>query len=314
MWWNSLCNYAGGGMTTIHVALIQQKNTASQKTNLDNTVEKIIDAATDGSQLILLQELHTTLYPAQDQDAKKFSWAETIPGPTSNTLAALSKKLNIIIVASLFEKASNGIYYNTAVVFEKGDIKGKYRKMHIPDGPFYHEKFYFTPGDQGFKPIKTSVGNLGVLICWDQWFPEAARMMALNGADLLLYPTAIGWDNNDPQDEKRQQLDAWETVQRSHAIANILPVMSCNRVGFEAHPTKHNAGITFWGSSFIAGPQGELLAIAPTKDEVVISAKLNLKRADTLSKVWHYMRDRRVDAYDGLLKRQGEQEDENTTR
>ncbi len=300
----------------LKVAAIQQRCTPDKKTNLLSTETKIIDAAKDGAQLVVLQELHTSQYFCQTENTALFDLAETIPGPTSNKLSALAKSLNIVIVGSIFEKRATGIYHNTAVVIESdGSIAGTYRKMHIPDDPGFYEKFYFTPGDaktpnesntrceSGFKPIKTSVGSLGVLVCWDQWYPEAARLMALAGAQLLIYPTAIGWDKNDKDDEQQRQLDAWVTVQRGHAIANNLPVISPNRVGHEPDPSGHTDGITFWGNSFICGPQGEILSQADSSNEKNLLVDIDMERSEEIRRIWPYFRDRRIDAYDDLTRR-----------
>lgn len=296
------------------LALIQHSCVNDKKLNLEKSITGIRDAAEGGANLVLLQELHSTLYFCQEESTSNFDLAETIPGSTTDILSALAKELDIVIVASLFEKRASGLYHNTAVVLDthKG-IVGSYRKMHIPDDPGYYEKFYFTPGDyqsdanetelSGFRPIDTSVGKLGVMICWDQWFPEAARLMTLAGAEILLYPTAIGWDESDEKAEQDRQLDAWLTVQRAHAVANGLPVAACNRTGVEVAPDSTKGGIHFWGSSFIAGPQGEILATAPTDEEAVITVSLDLKRNERVRRVWPYLRDRRIDAYKDLLKR-----------
>jgi N-carbamoylputrescine amidase len=252
----------------------------------------------------LLQELHGSLYFCQTEDASYFTLAEDIPGPTTELLGQVAAELGIVIVASLFERRTSGIYHNTAVVLDvDGRVAGRYRKMHIPDDPGFYEKYYFTPGDLGFEPVVTSVGKLGVLVCWDQWFPEAARLMALAGADVLLYPTAIGWDDRDDGQEKQRQQDAWLTIQRSHAVANCLPVMVCNRTGHEADSSDRSDGIHFWGSSCIIGPQGELLAQAGADQEAVLVGEINFARTEQLRQVWPYLRDRRIDAYQDLLKR-----------
>ncbi|MEM0515304.1 carbon-nitrogen hydrolase [Pseudoalteromonas sp. YIC-827] len=285
------------------VALIQQQNTADRNFNLNNSIAGIREAAANGAKLVVLQELHTGLYFCQSEDVNQFDLAETIPGPSTDTLGALAKELNIVIVASLFERRAAGLYHNTAVVLEcDGSIAGKYRKMHIPDDPGFYEKFYFTPGDLGFEPIKTSVGTLGVLVCWDQWFPEAARLMATKGAEILIYPTAIGWDPNDDTDEQKRQQDAWVISQRAHAVANGVYVISANRTGFEADPTGHSAGIQFWGHSFIAGPQGEFLATASDDKAEVLNANLDLARGENVRRIWPYLRDRRIDHYGDLTK------------
>jgi N-carbamoylputrescine amidase len=265
---------------SIRVGLVQQRCEANTEHNLKASIKGIREAAGAGAQLVLLQELHKSLYFCQHESTEEFNLAETIPGPTTEQLAALAQELKIVLVASIFERRAPGLYHNTAVVFEKdGTLIGKYRKMHIPDDPGFYEKFYFTPGDLGFTPINTSLGKLGVLVCWDQWFPEAARLMALAGAELLLYPTAIGWDPKDTDEEKQRQQDAWITIQRAHAIANGLPIMVCNRVGFEAHPEKPESGIQFWGTSFIAGPQGEILAQAKSDAATVLIHDLDKNRS-----------------------------------
>lgn len=291
---------------TLKIGLVQHACTEDRRRNLDATVTGIREAHTKGAGLVLLQELHTGVYFCQTEDTRRFDQAEAIPGPTSDELGALARELGIVIVASLFERRAPGLYHNTAVVLERdGSLAGKYRKMHIPDDPGYYEKFYFTPGDLGFTPIDTSVGRLGVLVCWDQWYPEAARLMALAGADMLLYPTAIGWDPRDGKDEQNRQREAWTTAQRAHAIANGLPVIACNRIGDEPDPSGQSNGIRFWGSSFVAGPQGELLAQAsPDKREVLV-AEVNRRRSEDVRRIWPFLRDRRIDAYADILKRYG---------
>ncbi|HEA18426.1 MAG TPA: carbon-nitrogen hydrolase [Pseudoalteromonas prydzensis] len=285
------------------VALVQQSNTDNAAQNMAKSIAAIRDAASQGAQLVVLQELHRSLYFCQTEDVDVFDLAETIPGPSSDTLGQLAKELSIVIVASLFEKRATGLYHNTAVVLEKdGTIAGKYRKMHIPDDPGFYEKFYFTPGDLGFAPIQTSVGKLGVLVCWDQWFPEAARLMAMAGAELLIYPTAIGWDPRDDKGEQTRQKDAWVISQRAHAVANGVPVISCNRVGHESDPSGQSEGIQFWGNSFIAGPQGELLAEANNTDEQLLIVELDQKRSENVRRIWPYLRDRRIDHYQDLTK------------
>ncbi|UOB72417.1 carbon-nitrogen hydrolase [Pseudoalteromonas sp. APM04] len=285
------------------VALVQQSNNHNADENMAKSIKAIREAAQKGAQLVVLQELHRSLYFCQTEDVDVFDLAETIPGPSSNTLGELAKELNIVIVASLFEKRATGLYHNTAVVLEKdGSIAGKYRKMHIPDDPGFYEKFYFTPGDLGFEPIQTSVGKLGVLVCWDQWFPEAARLMAMAGAELLIYPTAIGWDPNDDQNEQARQKDAWVISQRAHAVANGVPVISCNRVGHESDPSGHSSGIQFWGNSFIAGPQGEFLAQANNIDEQILVVEVDQKRSENVRRIWPFLRDRRIDHYSDLTK------------
>ena len=294
----------------MRVAVIQQHNGADLEHNLERSMAMVRDAARQGATLVLLQELHRSLYFCQSEDTAVFDLAETIPGPSTNALGALARELGIVIVASLFEKRATGLYHNTAVVLERdGSLAGLYRKMHIPDDPGFHEKFYFTPGDatrndgqSGFTPIRTSAGTLGLLVCWDQWYPEAARLMALAGAELLLYPTAIGWDRGDDVAEQQRQLDAWLTVQRGHAIANGLPVLVANRTGFEPGPAG-DGGIDFWGSSFICGPQGEFLARAGENDEAVLVTDLDMARSENVRRIWPYLRDRRVDAYGDLGKR-----------
>ncbi len=288
----------------LNVACVQQHYTADTEKNLLETEKHIRQAAKAGAQLVLLSELHRSQYFCQTEEVQHFDLAENIDGPTTNKLSELAAELKIVLVGSIFEKRASGLYHNTAVVFERdGQLAGKYRKMHIPDDPSYYEKFYFTPGDLGFKPIATSAGKLGVLVCWDQWFPEAARIMALNGADLLLYPTAIGWDKRDEQAEKDRQKNAWVMIQQSHAIANGLHVLSCNRVGFESDPTDVQHGIQFWGNSFISGPQGEFLAEASSSDTEILSCQLDLTRQNKVRNIWPFMRDRRIDAYADLLKR-----------
>jgi len=289
---------------TLKVALVQRRVSNNLATNIDANVDAIKQAATNGAKLVLLQELHNSHYFCQTEDTNNFDLAETIPGPSTEKLAACAKENKIVIVASLFEKRATGLYHNTAVVFEQdGSIAGKYRKMHIPDDPGFHEKFYFTPGDLGFTPIDTSVGRLGVLICWDQWYPEAARLMALAGAELLLYPTAIGWDPRDEQAEQQRQRDAWITIQRSHAIANGIPVLSCNRTGHEPDPSGQSQGIQFWGSSFVAGPQGELLAEASGDQDGILYADVDMGRSEEIRRIWPYLRDRRIDDYADLKLR-----------
>ena len=294
----------------MRVAVIQQQNTANLDANLARSMDKIREAAAQGAQLVMLQELHRSLYFCQSEDTAMFDLAETVPGPSTDALGALARELQVVIVASLFEKRATGLYHNTAVVLESdGHLAGLYRKMHIPDDPGFYEKFYFTPGDatfnaghSGFTPIRTSVGKLGVLVCWDQWYPEAARLMALAGADLLLYPTAIGWDRTDDPEEQSRQLDAWITVQRAHAVANGLPVVVANRTGFEPGP-QGNGGIDFWGNSFVCGPQGEYLARADRDQEQILVVDLDMARSEEVRRIWPYLRDRRVDAYQDLTKR-----------
>ncbi|MGM0676437.1 MAG: carbon-nitrogen hydrolase [Pseudomonadota bacterium] len=288
----------------MRIALIQQSNTDNTQANLDKSLQGIRQAAEQGARLIILQELHTGPYFCQTEDTRVFDLAEPIPGPTTQTLAELAAELGVVIVGSLFERRAAGLYHNTAVVLDSdGRLAGCYRKMHIPDDPGYYEKFYFTPGDLGFHPVDTSVGRLGVLVCWDQWFPEAARLMALAGAELLIYPTAIGWDPCDNAEEQARQREAWMTVQRAHAVANGVPVAACNRVGFEADPSGVGAGSQFWGSSFVCGPQGEYLDQASTDEEACLLVDVDLARGEAVRRIWPFLRDRRIDAYDDLLKR-----------
>ncbi len=286
------------------IGLIQQANTADRKNNVARLEAKIKQLAAHGAQLIVMQELHNGLYFCQTEETDIFNQAEPVPGPSTDFFAKLAKKLNVVIVLSLFEKRTVGLYHNTAVVIEKdGTIVGKYRKMHIPDDPAYYEKFYFTPGDLGFHPIETSVGRLGVLICWDQWYPEAARLMALAGAELLIYPTAIGWESTDLDEEKRRQLNAWITVQRGHAVANNIPVIAVNRTGYEPDPSGQTKGITFWGNSFVCGPQGEMIYEAPHNDEVEQVIEVDTQRTENIRRWWPFLRDRRIDAYHDLILR-----------
>ncbi len=284
-------------------ALIQQKYHHNKEKTLSITHEKIIEAAQKGAELIVLQELHQTEYFCQSEETKFFAYANSYNNDV-NFWSNIAKENNIVLVTSLFEKRTAGLYHNTAVVFEKdGTIAGKYRKMHIPDDPGFYEKFYFTPGDLGFEPIQTSVGKLGVLICWDQWYPEAARIMALKGAEILIYPTAIGWFDEDPEEEKQRQLDSWITIQRSHAIANAIPLISCNRVGFEADSSGILKGTHFWGNSFICGPQGELLAQAKHQNASILYANIDNKRTKEVRDIWPFLRDRRIEAYECLMQR-----------
>jgi len=288
------------------VGVVQHACTEDRRANLDASIAGIREAVKQGAGLVLLQELHTGVYFCQTEDTRRFDQAEPIPGPTTDELGKLARELGIVIVASLFERRAAGLYHNTAVVMEgDGSIAGRYRKMHIPDDPGYHEKFYFTPGDLGFMPIPTSVGTLGVLVCWDQWYPEAARLMALHGAELLLYPTAIGWDPRDDESERLRQRDAWVTIQRAHAVANGLPVVVANRTGQEPDPAGQSPGIAFWGSSFICGPQGELIAEAGSGKAQVLVAGVSRKRSENVRRIWPFLRDRRIDAYADLLKRYG---------
>ena len=289
---------------TLKVGLVQQANQAGVEANVARLIENIEQLAAQGAQLVVLQELHNSLYFCQTEDTDVFDLAERIPGPSTERFGEVARRLSIVIVTSLFEKRAPGIYHNTAVVLETdGSIAGKYRKMHIPDDPAYYEKFYFTPGDLGFQPIDTSVGRLGVLVCWDQWYPEAARLMAMAGADLLIYPTAIGWESTDPDDEKQRQKDAWVISQRGHAVANGLPVISVNRVGHEADPAGHTNGIQFWGNSFVAGPQGEFLAQAGNSHEENLLVEVDLQRSESVRRIWPFFRDRRIDAFSGLSSR-----------
>jgi len=291
-------------MKEIKIGIIQQHNVADIKNNIERLAENITNLAQRGAQLIILQELHNSLYFCQTEDVNKFELAETIPGPSTEFYGELARELGVVIVTSLFEKRAPGLYHNTAVVIEKdGSIAGKYRKMHIPDDPAYYEKFYFTPGDLGFHPIDTSVGRLGVLVCWDQWYPEAARLMALQGAEILIYPTAIGYETSDTDEEQQRQREAWTTVMRGHAVANGLPVIAVNRVGYEPDPSKQTGGIQFWGSSFVAGPQGELHYQAYTDDEESIIVNIDLERSENVRRWWPFLRDRRIDNYGNITKR-----------
>jgi N-carbamoylputrescine amidase len=284
-------------------ALIQQANCTAIEKNIEKLKKNISECAENGAELIILPELHNTLYFCQNEDTKNFDLAEKIPGKSTEIFGEIAKKFGVVIVVSLFEKRAKGLYHNTAAVLEKdGSIAGIYRKMHIPDDPAFYEKFYFTPGDLGFLPIKTSVGNLGVLVCWDQWYPEAARIMALNGADLLIYPTAIGWDISDKKDEQVRQQNAWIAVQRGHAVANNLPVIACNRVGWEENPTNKREGIKFWGNSFVFGAQGELLAQADETEQNIF-AEIDLDHTENLRRIWPFFRDRRIDAFGTILNR-----------
>lgn len=285
------------------IGIIQQANSSDREQNVTRIDQKIRQLSSDGAELIVLQELHNGLYFCQTEDVALFDQAEPIPGPSTEHFGALAKECGVVLVLSLFEKRATGLYHNTAVVMEKdGSIAGKYRKMHIPDDPAYYEKFYFTPGDLGFTPIQTSVGKLGVLVCWDQWYPEAARIMALRGAQLLIYPTAIGTESTDTPHEQARQLEAWITVQRGHAVANGIPLVAVNRVGFEADPSGATGGISFWGNSFICGAQGELLQHLGTDEDTAI-VEVPLQRSEQVRRWWPFMRDRRIDAYDSILKR-----------
>ncbi|MDR1224299.1 MAG: carbon-nitrogen hydrolase [Tannerella sp.] len=287
----------------MRIGFIQQHNTADAEDNIRRLEDGIRRCAAAGTELVVLQELHNGLYFCQTEDAGAFDRAETIPGPSTGRFGRLAKELKLVIVTSLFEKRAPGLYHNTAVVFENdGSIAGKYRKMHIPDDPAYYEKFYFTPGDLGFEPIRTSVGRLGVLVCWDQWFPEAARLMTLKGADLLVYPTAIGWESSDCESERQRQQDAWQTVQRGHAVANGLHLIAVNRVGHEADPSGQTNGIRFWGHSFICGPQGEILSQSPDGEEDIQVVTIDLQRSEQVRRWWPFLRDRRIDAFEGINK------------
>lgn len=290
---------------TLKIGFVQQAcGSSNASVNLEASIRGIREAAGAGAKLILLPELHVGPYFCQTEDTSRFDLAEAIPGPTTDILSALAKELKVVIIASLFERRAPGLYHNTAVVLESdGTLIGKYRKMHIPDDPGFHEKFYFTPGDLGFNPINTSVGLLGVLVCWDQWYPEAARLMALAGADLLFYPTAIGWNPDDEKAEQQRQLDAWVTVQRGHAVANGLPVIACNRVGYEPDPSGQTAGIQFWGNSFAVGPQGEFLCRANDSEERVFLVEIDRKRSENVRRIWPFLRDRRIEEYGNLNKR-----------
>lgn len=291
-------------MSKLKVGIIQQKRSGSKDENTQNSLKAIKKCAEMGAELVVLQELHASLYFCQVEDVDLFELAEPIPGKDTEIFAAAAKENGVVLVTSLFEKRAAGLYHNTAVVFEKdGSMAGKYRKMHIPDDPGFYEKFYFTPGDMGFEPIDTSVGRLGLLVCWDQWYPEGARLMALAGAEMLIYPTAIGWDPADTDDEKARQLDAWIISQRGHAVANGLPVISVNRTGFEPDVTGMGNGIEFWGNSFVAGPQGEFIKQLSAHDEQIEVVEIDRKRTEDVRRIWPFLRDRRIDAYNDLLKR-----------
>jgi N-carbamoylputrescine amidase len=288
----------------LKVGLVQQANTGDISANIAKLKANIIRCAQDGAELVVLQELHNGLYFCQTEDTNLFDLAETIPGASTDIFGALAKELSIVLVLSLFEKRAPGLYHNTAVVIERdGSIAGKYRKMHIPDDPAYYEKFYFTPGDLGFEPIDTSVGRLGVLVCWDQWYPEAARLMAMRGAEMLIYPTAIGWESSDTSEEKERQLGAWVISQRAHALANGLPVISVNRTGHESDPSGQTNGIQFWGNSFVSGPQGELITEFSNNEEMVQVVELDKTRSENVRRWWPFFRDRRIDAFGGLTER-----------
>lgn len=291
-------------MRKLNIGIIQQHNTADIHDNMKRLAEGIAQLAGQGAQLIVLQELHNSLYFCQEENVDNFDLAEPIPGPSTQFYSALAKEHRVVIVTSLFEKRAAGLYHNTAVVIEKdGTIAGKYRKMHIPDDPAYYEKFYFTPGDIGFHPIDTSVGRLGVQVCWDQWYPEGARLMAMQGAELLIYPTAIGYAANDDEAEQQRQREAWTTVMRGHAVANGLPVIAVNRVGYEEDPSHQTEGIQFWGSSFVAGPQGEILYRAAENEEVKTIITIDMDRCEQVRRWWPFLRDRRIDEYGDITRR-----------
>jgi N-carbamoylputrescine amidase len=291
-------------MNSLRVGLVQQRCDDNRADNIARSIDGIREAHARGAQLVVLQELHCGRYFCQTEDSRCFDLAESIPGPATATFGSIARDLGVIIVTSIFERRAPGLYHNTAVVLEAdGTIAGRYRKMHIPDDPGYYEKFYFTPGDLGFTPITTSLGRLGVLVCWDQWYPEAARLMAMAGAELLIYPTAIGYDPRDSVEEQSRQREAWMIIQRSHAVANGIPVVSVNRVGFEPDPSGVGAGARFWGNSFVAGCQGELLAVAGTEEEQVLVVELDRRRSEDVRRIWPYLRDRRIDAYSDLTLR-----------
>jgi len=288
----------------VKVGFVQQSCSEDRAANIEKSIRGIADCAARGAQLVVLQELHCGIYFCQAEESRLFDLAKPIPGPDTEVFSAAAKQHGVVLVTSLFEKRAPGLYHNTAVVFEKdGSTAGKYRKMHIPDDPAYYEKFYFTPGDLGFEPIQTSVGRLGVLVCWDQWYPEAARLMALAGAEMLIYPTAIGWESSDSAEEKARQHDAWFTVQRGHAVANGLPVISVNRVGTEPDWTGVTGGIQFWGQSFVAGPQGEVLHLSSPDREENVVVEIDRQRTEDVRRMWPFLRDRRIEAYGGLTKR-----------
>ncbi len=288
----------------LKVGIIQQSNTTDIISNRSRLIEKVRSLASKGAELVVLQELHDSLYFCQVESTDNFDLAVDLNGDECKEYATVAKECGVVLVTSIFEKRATGLYHNTAVVYERdGSVAGKYRKMHIPDDPAYYEKFYFTPGDMGFEPIQTSVGKLGVLVCWDQWYPEAARLMALRGADMLIYPTAIGWESSDTDAEKQRQQNAWQTVQRGHAVANGLPVVTVNRVGHEPDPSKQTNGIQFWGFSFVAGPQGEILYQAPSDVEVETIVDIDMKRSEQVRRWWPFLRDRRIENYSGITKR-----------
>lgn len=291
-------------MKELKIGILQQHNVADTRTNMERLAEGIADLAHRGAELIVLQELHNSLYFCQTENVENFDLAEPIPGPSTDFYGGLARRLGVVLVTSLFERRAAGLYHNTAVVIEKdGSIAGRYRKMHIPDDPAYYEKFYFTPGDLGFHPVDTSVGRLGVLVCWDQWYPEAARLMALQGAEMLVYPTAIGYESSDTDEEKQRQREAWTTVMRGHAVANGLPVIAVNRVGYEPDPSEQTGGIQFWGSSFAAGPQGELLYRASESKEESVVVSINLDHSEQVRRWWPFLRDRRIEEYGAITKR-----------
>lgn len=286
------------------IGFLQQHNTADTRDNILRLAEGVADLARRGAELIVLQELHNSLYFCQEESVDNFDLAEPIPGPSTNMFGELAREYGVVIVTSLFERRAPGLYHNTAVVIERdGTIAGKYRKMHIPDDPAYYEKFYFTPGDLGFKPVETSVGRLGVMVCWDQWYPEAARLMALQGAEILIYPTAIGYESSDAPEEQQRQRRAWQTVQRGHAVANGLPVVAVNRVGHEPDPSGHTGGIQFWGTSFVAGPQGEIFYEASENEEESIVVDIDMRHSEQVRRWWPFLRDRRIDEYGGITRR-----------
>ena len=289
---------------TLKVGVIQQSNTAEVEKNRLNLIEKVKKLSSEGAELVVLQELHDSLYFCQVESTDNFDLAVDLNGAECDMYAQTAKACGVVLVTSMFEKRATGLYHNTAVVYEKdGSVAGRYRKMHIPDDPAYYEKFYFTPGDMGFEPIQTSVGKLGVLVCWDQWYPEAARLMALKGADMLIYPTAIGWESSDTDAEKMRQQNAWQTVQRGHAVANGLPVITVNRVGHEDDPSGQTNGIQFWGSSFVAGPQGEMLELLSDEKEEIAVVEVSLERSECVRRIWPFLRDRRIDFYGDIVKR-----------
>ena len=291
-------------MRKIKIGFLQQHNVADRRTNILRLAEGIADLAKRGAQLVVLQELHNSLYFCQEENVDNFELAEPIPGPSTQMFGEIAKQCGVVIVTSLFERRAAGLYQNTAVVIEKdGSIAGKYRKMHIPDDPAYYEKFYFTPGDLGFHPIDTSVGRLGVMVCWDQWYPEAARLMALQGAELLIYPTAIGYESSDSEQEQERQRRAWQTVQRGHAVANGLPVVAVNRVGYEPDPSGRTKGIQFWGTSFVAGPQGEIYYEASNEEEESVIVGVDLDHSEDVRRWWPFLRDRRIEEYSGITRR-----------